>query len=99
MRNKPFQFHPEARADFSDAIAWYRQRNASVATEFRIAVSDVVRDIAQTPQRWPGYLYGTRRFALERFPFSVIYLDDPDIVRIVAVAHAKRKPGYWRQRV
>ncbi len=99
MKNKQFQFHPEARVDFSDAIAWYRQRNASVATEFRIAVSDVVRDIAQTPQRWPGYIYGTRRFVLERFPFSVIYLDDPDIVRIVAVAHAKRKPGYWRQRV
>ena len=72
MKNKLFQFHPEARADFSDAIAWYRGRNAGVATEFRIAVSDVVRDVAQSPRRSPKYLYGTRRFVLERFPFSVI---------------------------
>jgi hypothetical protein len=34
-------------------------------------------------------------FVTQRFPFSVIYLDDPELVTIVAVAHSKRKPGYW----
>jgi hypothetical protein len=62
-------------------------------------VSDVIREIVQTPQRWPKYLYGTRRFVLHRFPFSIIYLDDSDILSIVAVAHNKRKPGFWKQRL
>lgn len=99
MRNKPFRFHPEARSDFGDAIGWYRERSATVAVEFRAAVTDVIHRIVQNPRRWPEYLYGTRRFVLQRFPFSVIYLDDPETIAIVAVAHGKRKPGYWRQRV
>jgi len=36
---------------------------------------------------------------IQRFPFSVVYLDDPDRALIVAVAHGKRKPGYWKRRV
>jgi hypothetical protein len=36
---------------------------------------------------------------MRRFPFSVEYLDDPELVTIVAVAHSKRRPGYWKDRV
>jgi toxin ParE1/3/4 len=41
----------------------------------------------------------TRRLVMRRFPFSVVYLDDPDLITIIAVAHSKRKPGYWKDRV
>ncbi|HLW88557.1 MAG TPA: type II toxin-antitoxin system RelE/ParE family toxin [Terriglobales bacterium] len=99
MTSKPFRFHPEARVDLRDGARWYRERNPAVAAEFRTAINDVVRSVAEAPRRWPTHLYGTRRFVLQRFPFSVIYLDDPDEVVIVAVAHGKRKPGYWKRRV
>jgi len=82
-----------------DAIGWYRSRSPSVAAEFRVTVSDVIRHIVKAPERWPKYLHGTRRFVLHRFPFSIVYLDDPDAVSIVAVAHSKRKPGYWKTRI
>lgn len=36
---------------------------------------------------------------MQRFPFFVIYLDDPDVIRIIAVAHSKRRPGYWKNRL
>ena len=99
MRSKRFRFHPEARQDFRDAIGWYRSRSHTVATEFRVTVSEVIRQLAQAPQRWPKYLHGTRWFVLHRFPFSIIYIDDPDVLSIVAVAHNKRKPGYWKHRL
>lgn len=99
MKSKRFRFHPEARQDFREAIGWYRSRSPVVAVEFRVAVSDVIRHIVKAPQRWPNYLHGTRRFVLHRFPFSIIYLDDPDEVSVVAVAHSKRKPGYWKARL
>jgi len=67
--------------------------------EFRAAVSDVIRRIVKAAERWPKYSHGTRRFVLHRFPFSIIYLDDPDVLSIVAVAHSKRKPGYWKARL
>ena len=67
--------------------------------EFRATVSEAIGNIAKASGRWPKYLHGTRRFVLRRFPFSIIYLDDPDVVSIVAVAHSKRKPGYWKPRL
>lgn len=99
MKSKRFRFHPEARQDFRAAIGWYSRRSPTAATEFRVTVSAVIRHIVQAPQRWPKYLHGTRRFVLRRFPFSIIYLDDADVLSIVAVAHSKRKPGYWKQRL
>jgi plasmid stabilization system protein ParE len=99
MKSKRYRFHPEAKEDIREAVQWYRSRSPIVASEFRITISDAVRHIASAPQRWPKYLYGTRRFVLHRFPFSVVYLDDLDVVNIVAVAHQKRKPGYWKRRI
>jgi len=98
MESKLFRFHPEAREDFRDAIRWYRARSTIASVEFRTSVSGAIRRVAEAPQRWPIYLHGARRFVLHRFPFSVIYLDDPDQVTVIAVAHNKRKPGYWKHR-
>jgi plasmid stabilization system protein ParE len=99
MGSKAFRFHPEAREELRESVRWYRTRDVAASVEFRLAVSSAVREIAQAPQRWPQYLRGTRRFLLHRFPFSVVYLDDPDLVTIIAVAHSKRKPGYWKKRI
>jgi plasmid stabilization system protein ParE len=99
MRSKRLRFHPEARGDVREALGWYQDRSPAVAAEFRVIVPEVIRSIVQAPQRWPKYLRGTRRFLHHRFPFSVIYLDDPQAVSIVGVAHSKRRPGYWKQRL
>jgi plasmid stabilization system protein ParE len=99
MNGKAFQFHPVAREEFRETVRWYRARNMTASIEFRTAVSTAVREIAEAPHRWPKYLHGTRRFVLRRFPLFVVYLDEPDFVTIVAIAHSKRKPGYWKVRI
>jgi hypothetical protein len=59
-----------------------------------------VEDILQAPQRWPKYLYGTQRVVLQRYPFSFLYiLDNTGLIIIIAVAHSKRRPGYWKRRL
>jgi plasmid stabilization system protein ParE len=97
--SKPYEFHPAARREFLAADDWYAARSPEASAAFLAAISDALQNVTSSPQRWPGYLFGTRRFVLQRFPFSVIYLDDPDQVRVIAVAHAKRKPGYWKRRI
>jgi hypothetical protein len=62
MGSKPFRFHPEAGEEFRNAIRWYRVQNPLVSVEFRLSVSGGVRLISQSPERWPKYLHGTRRF-------------------------------------
>lgn len=57
-----------------------------------------VERIAEAPTRWPAHLHGTRRYLLRRFPFSLVYREVGPILTVVAVVHAKRRPGYWRDR-
>ncbi len=99
MASSAFRFHPEARDELREAVRWYRARDRRASSQFRVAVSSAIRVIAEAPQRWPKYLYGTSRFVMHRFPFSVVYLDDPELVTLIAVAHTKRRPGYWKDRL
>lgn len=40
-----------------------------------------------------------RRVLVDRFPYAVVYAEQPGLVRIVAFAHLKRDPVYWRKRL
>jgi len=97
--SKAYRVHPLAWEDIDAADAWYFARSPDAADSFVAEVSLAFATICEAPQRWAKYFYGTRRFLLHRFPFSVVYLDDPAVVSIIAVAHHKRKPGYWKARV
>jgi toxin ParE1/3/4 len=96
---KPYRFHPLGWLEFEAADDWYLSRSMDASIAFLSDVYGALESICEAPQRWPKYLFGTRRFVLDRFPFSVVYLDDPDFVTIIAVAHSRRKPGYWKNRV
>jgi toxin ParE1/3/4 len=55
-------------------------------------------NVAEGPKRWPR-IYGLfRRYLLHRFPFSAVYIERGDFIEIIAVAHHRRKPGYWIER-
>jgi plasmid stabilization system protein ParE len=97
--SKRYRLHPEAWLEIEGAEQWYQRQSPDSAAEFVSEVFDAILEIRATPHRWPAHLYGTRRYMLDRFPFSIIYLDTPELVNIVAVAHSKRKPGYWRRRL
>jgi plasmid stabilization system protein ParE len=96
--SKKYRFHPLAWQEVEAAEAWYRQRSHEASARFLSEIYDALENLARSPQRWPSYQYGTRRFVLHQFPFSVIYRDEPAAVSIVAIAHHKRRPGYWKDR-
>lgn len=98
-RSKRYRLHPLAWEEIDDADNWYRQRNVEASNDFVAEVFDAIKSIRLAPRRWPEYIYKTRRFVLDRFPYAIIYLDTPELVDIVAVAHSKRKPGYWKRRL
>jgi toxin ParE1/3/4 len=98
-RSKPYRLHPLAWLEIEGGDEWYAQRSAQASTDFVADVFSAIENICEAPRRWPKYLHGTRRFVLGRFPFSIVYLDTAEFVNIVAVAHSKRKPGYWKRRL
>jgi toxin ParE1/3/4 len=50
------------------------------------------------PQLGTLWRRGRRRFPLRRFPYSIIYYIKGEELRVIAVAHHRRRPGYWAGR-
>lgn len=99
MANKPVQFHEEAAADIEAAFEWYFVRSEWAAARFLQTLDEGVRNIAESPTRWPVADSGTRKYLLETFPFGLFYRELPSSIQIIAVAHSSRRPGYWRGRL
>jgi plasmid stabilization system protein ParE len=82
------------------AADWYEVRDRNVADRFRAVLDETIERIAAVPgigSSWPGEPT-VRRVLLVGFPYWLIYEDTADEVIVLAVAHEKRKPGYWRER-
>jgi plasmid stabilization system protein ParE len=94
----PLELHPAAIEDAAAARRWYLERSQQAADAFVAEVDRAVEMIAGASERWPEYIHGTRRFLLRRFPYSLVYRRRLDGVEVIAVAHARRRPGYWRSR-
>ncbi len=87
---------PEASLEVEEAFQWYLERSPQAAESFLLEVDHGIESIAQSPNRWPPFEWRTRRYLLRSFPYSIVYRCTGDEVLVVAVAHHKRKPGYWR---
>jgi plasmid stabilization system protein ParE len=96
---KPVEFHPEARNEFEQDIDFYNLRVPGLGDEFCAAVRDASQKIQTDPLRFPRRKFGTRRLLVRRFPYAVVYREDPSRILIVAVAHGARRPGYWHERI
>jgi toxin ParE1/3/4 len=92
------EFHPEARRDSEGAHGWYAKRSVFAARAFLTELVASVEAVREAPMRWGQYLAGTRRYHFPRFPFSLIYRVSDETIIVLAVAHHRRKPRYWRSR-
>lgn len=96
--SKPVEFHPEAEEEYLTSLNWYRERSPVAAANFESAVAGAVDRIKDAPERWPVYFEQFRRYTLHQFPFGIVYCDLGTNILVLAVAHAHRRPGYWRDR-
>lgn len=92
-------FHPEATEEYVSSFIWYFEKGRHIAELFERETERAVRLIEEAPQRWPCYLKNYRKFPVRRFPYSVVYVTVGDKIFVLAVAHGRRKPGYWKHRV
>ena len=84
--------------DAASAVEWYAERSATAAQGLADEIDTAIDAIERLPDAWPAYDNGTHRYLLRRYPFSVVYRIEPSRILVVAVAHAHRRPGYWRRR-
>jgi plasmid stabilization system protein ParE len=98
MSPSEIEFHPAAVKEARKAYRWYLRRSATAAGRFKAALEAAIKQIVESPDRWPTYLFGTRYRLLRRFRFIVVYRQGGEQLQVVAVAHGARRPGYWRVR-
>ena len=91
-------FHPAATAELEESADWYAERSLTAAQGFALAVDAALDKIAADPRRFPKIDGRHQACSVERYPFQIIYRDDGSRIYLVAVAHAKRRPGYWKDR-
>ncbi len=96
---KPTIFHPQADDEFAEAVAHYAGKAPGLGDRFYDTVLRLVAEIEAAPQLHRPWRHGTRRHFTREFPYALIYLERPDRIMVLAVAHFKRRPDYWRERL
>ena len=94
-----YEFHPAAEQEFVEAAAYYERNVTGLGQRFGREVRHAIERLLEYPEMGSPVDVDLRRLVLVRFPYVLIYCFTPDMVTIVAVAHARRRPGYWRARV
>lgn len=87
-----------AQEEFLEAAAFYEREAQGLGAEFIDEFDHALELVASNPHPGPHFEGETRRKLLRRFPFQIIYEVSADEVLVIAVAHLRKKPGYWRGR-
>ena len=101
---KPVRLAPEAVEELADSAVWYESRQPGLAAKFLDEFERTLVLITSRPASFPRFLdmppdLDIRRALLPRFPYALVFMELGGEVRVLAVAHVKRQPGYWLNRV
>jgi plasmid stabilization system protein ParE len=96
---KLITFHLDADAEVTEAAQFYEARSPGLGSALLEEVQRSLAQIVTTPEAYQQIGRRVRRKPLWWFPYNLIYAIYPDRIRIVAFAHQKRRPFYWRKRL
>jgi len=94
-----YAFHPEAEAEFLQAIDYYESCEEGLGYDFAVEVFSTVQRIIAYPNAWPILENGVRRCQTRRFPYGILYANKDETIIIVAVMALHRDPEYWKHRL
>ena len=98
MNRQPHTARPAAE-ELAAAVGWYEDRRAGLGSEFFDAIVRTLNRIAEVPEAGSPFRdLNARRMLVAGFPYQVVYRIDSDEIRVIAFAHLKRRPGFWRHR-
>ncbi len=94
-----YRFLSPADEEMTEASVFYEAATFGLGADFLAEIQQVIHALREHPRLGQSIGTGLRRAVLHRFPFSLIYSIEVDAILIVAVAHQRRRPDYWRSRV
>lgn len=101
--SRSVRFEPAAASELADAADWYEDQGSELGLEFFAAVAATIGVISEWPDSGStveGQSEGrtVRRLPVARSPYQVVYLVPDAAIRVLAIAHERRRPAYWSGR-
>ena len=96
--NRRVVFHPEAEEELHRATSYYEAESPGIGQALLEDIELAIAQISQYPDSAPLVSQLVRRKTLRRFPNNIMYIVLPGTIRILSLAHHKRRPFYWRGR-
>ncbi|WP_149752993.1 type II toxin-antitoxin system RelE/ParE family toxin [Rubripirellula obstinata] len=92
------ELHPDAIAELDLSADWYAERSPTASRNFLVAVDVAIATIVSDPNRFAYIDDRHQSCAVRKFPFQVVFRQAAGRILVIAIAHAKRRPGYWMSR-
>ncbi|RZJ03816.1 MAG: type II toxin-antitoxin system RelE/ParE family toxin [Rubrivivax sp.] len=86
-------FKPRAEAEIAKAFAWYDQPDIRQGEAFFAELERVERLITLNPLLYPEVDPALHRANLRRFPYSLFYVVDDQVISVLSCLHQHRDPG------
>ena len=93
-----YRYTDDAAADFDEAFRWlWEQFDLAEAEAWALAIESALVEICAAPDAWPR-VQSHPMFRIRHVPalrYSVVYQREADVITVIAIAHMRRRPGYW----
>ena len=94
----PIRLLPEAKAEFDAAADWYEGKWRGLGLDFVRRVREVLIRIAANPRLHAKVYREVRKAIVTRFPYIILYQEEPDEVLVISIFHTSRDPSVWKSR-
>ena len=90
--------------EIEEAALWYEREGAGLGQRFLDSIEAALARILQNPRQFPPIPRFSahpelRRALVDSFPYAIVFALSSEEIRVVAVAHTRRRPGYWLSRL
>ena len=93
-----YRYLSPARGELRNAALYYRERSRLVALSFLRSVQDAIDQIVEFPESAPVIRGQVRGKTVSRFPYTLMYRVESNVILVLAVAHQRQRPEYWFDR-
>jgi len=94
-----FRYLPPALEEMAESAIFYEDQSPGLGAEYLDDVQRIVKRLRENPKLGHPLVKDLRRGLLTRFPYSIIYSIESEFILVIAVAHQRRHPYYWRERI
>lgn len=95
-----YQLHPEAALEHEEQAAYYETRASGLGSRYHQAFRKAALKACESPHRYRIVAEPSiRKISFQGFPYYILYRELEGVVQILAVAHHRRRPGYWAGRL